>query len=139
MKKIIDVVAGIIEHDGKIVLACRPDTGDQAGYWEFPGGKVEANESQSAALVRELQEELGITARPQAWVATQHWEVSGRIIALHAWHVPHFTGTPVALCHTALVWCSLSEAQDYADKGLLAPADIPLLAAFNAVKTGQVS
>lgn len=133
MKNITDVVAAIIEHNGKILLACRPDSGDQAGYWEFPGGKVEADESQPAALVRELQEELGINARPAAYIATQQWEVSGRTIALHAWHVPHFTGTPQALCHTDLVWCSLSEAQAYADKGLLAPADIPLLAAFSAL------
>lgn len=134
MKKVIDVVAAIIEHNGKILLACRPDSGDQAGYWEFPGGKVEANESQPAALVRELQEELGINACPAAYVATQQWEVSGRTIALHAWHVTHFTGTPVPLCHSALAWCSLTEAGDYADKGLLAPADIPLLAAFRALR-----
>ena len=58
--KMIEVVAAIIERDGKILLAQRPTHSDQAGLWEFAGGKVEPDESQRQALVRELREELGI-------------------------------------------------------------------------------
>jgi len=58
--KMIEVVAAIIERDGKILLAQRPAQSDQAGLWEFAGGKVELDESQQQALVRELNEELGI-------------------------------------------------------------------------------
>jgi len=56
--KEIDVVAAILERNGKILLAQRPPHGDQPGLWEFPGGKMEAGESQPQALIRELREEL---------------------------------------------------------------------------------
>lgn len=63
--KMVEVVAAIIERDGKILLAQRPAHSDQAGLWEFAGGKVEPDESQRQALVRELREEL---ASKQLWV-----------------------------------------------------------------------
>lgn len=90
--KMIEVVAAIIERDGKILLAQRPAHSDQAGLWEFAGGKVEPDESQRQALVRELREELGIEAAVSEYVASHQREVSGRIIHLHAWHVPDFHG-----------------------------------------------
>lgn len=129
MLKIIDVVAAIIERDGKILLAQRPEQGDQAGLWEFAGGKVEPGETQQQALVRELREELGIEATPGGYVASHQREVSGRIINLHAWHVPAFTGTLTRHHHTALVWCSPDDALNWP----LAPADIPLLEAFKVL------
>lgn len=64
--KMIEVVAAIIERDGKILLAQRPAQSDQAGLWEFAGGKVEPDESQRQALVRELREE---PASKQLWVS----------------------------------------------------------------------
>ncbi|WP_368541187.1 pyrimidine (deoxy)nucleoside triphosphate diphosphatase [Enterobacter soli] len=126
MLKTIDVVAAIIERDGKILLAQRPPHADQPGMWEFAGGKVEAEETQPEALVRELREELGIHARPGRYVASHQREVSGRAIHLHAWHVPEFSGELTAYCHSALAWCTPQEALTYS----LAPADIPLLEAF---------
>ncbi|WP_052281701.1 pyrimidine (deoxy)nucleoside triphosphate diphosphatase [Kluyvera genomosp. 1] len=126
MLKTIDVVAAIIEQNGKILLAQRPLHADQAGLWEFAGGKVEAGESQREALIRELQEELAIHAYPARYIASHQREVSGRIIHLHAWHVPRFDGEMIAREHSALVWCTPQEALDYA----LAPADVPLLKAF---------
>ncbi|WP_162838551.1 pyrimidine (deoxy)nucleoside triphosphate diphosphatase [Trabulsiella odontotermitis] len=126
MLKTIDVVAAIIERDGKILLAQRPPHTDQPGLWEFAGGKVEAGETQPEALIRELREELGIEAQPGAYVASHQREVSGRCIHLHAWHVPSFNGELTAHDHSQLVWCSPQEAFDYP----LAPADVPLLEAF---------
>ncbi|MCT4704124.1 pyrimidine (deoxy)nucleoside triphosphate diphosphatase [Enterobacteriaceae bacterium H20N1] len=126
MRKSLNVVAAIIERDGKILLAQRPETGDQPGLWEFPGGKVEAGESQPAALVRELREELGIEAEVGNYVASHKREVCGRIIHLHAWRVPAFRGEMTAYCHSGRVWCYPAEAFAWA----LAPADIPLLEAF---------
>ncbi|MGQ7145867.1 CTP pyrophosphohydrolase, partial [Escherichia sp. SS-MK2] len=108
--KMIEVVAAIIERDGKILLAQRPAQSDQAGLWEFAGGKVEPDESQRQALVRELREELGIEATVGEYVTSHQREVSGRIIHLHAWHVPDFHGTLQAYEHQALVWCSPEEA-----------------------------
>ena len=126
MLKTVDVVAAIIEKDNKILLAQRPAHADQPGMWEFAGGKVEAGETQSEALVRELHEELGIHAQPGEYVASHQREVSQRLINLHAWHVPAFSGALTAHYHSALVWCTPQEALTYA----LAPADIPLLNAF---------
>ena len=131
--KTIDVVAAIIEREGKILLAQRPAGGDQPGLWEFPGGKVERGESQPQALARELMEELGITAQVGAYVASHQREVAGRLIHLHAWHVPAFSGELAALCHSTLAWCEPAEARAYD----LAPADIPLLAAFMSARDAR--
>ncbi|WP_342320958.1 pyrimidine (deoxy)nucleoside triphosphate diphosphatase [Kosakonia sp. BYX6] len=131
--KTIDVVAAIIEREGNILLAQRPPHADQPGLWEFAGGKVEAGETQPQALVRELQEELGIEVVPARYVASHQREVSGRIIHLHAWHVQTFHGEPTRHYHSALVWCSPADALSYA----LAPADIPLLKAFMASRAAR--
>lgn len=127
MLKTIDVVAAIIVMDGKILLARRSARSDQPGLWEFPGGKVEPGETQPQALRRELAEELGISASPSEWIASHRQAVSGRIIHLHAWCVPQFSGSlQQTASHSALVWCTPEQARDYP----LAPADIPLLEAF---------
>ncbi|MRS13459.1 pyrimidine (deoxy)nucleoside triphosphate diphosphatase [Enterobacteriaceae bacterium RIT691] len=133
MLKTIDVVAAILEKEALILLAQRPQSGDQPGLWEFPGGKVEAGETQPDALVRELREELGIEALPGAYVASHQREVSGRRIHLHAWHVPRFTGELTAHEHSQLVWVTPEEAFGYD----LAPADIPLLEAFIALRAAR--
>ena len=58
----VDVAVGVlIDADGRFLLTSRPEGKVYAGYWEFPGGKLEAGESVEQALRRELQEELGIT------------------------------------------------------------------------------
>lgn len=124
--KTIDVVAAILEREGLILLAQRPDSGDQPGLWEFPGGKVEPGESEPEALRRELQEELNIDVEPQRYLASHEQAIGERIIRLHAWYVPAFTGELRALHHTALVWCSPQAAFNYS----LAPVDVPLLATF---------
>ncbi|SAF01886.1 pyrimidine (deoxy)nucleoside triphosphate diphosphatase [Enterobacter hormaechei] len=126
MLKTLDVVAAILEKEGKILLAQRPEHADQPGMWEFAGGKVEAGETQQEALLRELREELGIEAVPARYVASHQREVSQRLIHLHAWHVPEFSGELKAHYHSALVWCTPEDAFTYD----LAPADIPLLEAF---------
>lgn len=133
MLKTIDVVAAIIEQNGKILLAQRPAHADQAGMWELAGGKVEQGESQPQALIRELREELGIIAQPTRYIASHQREVSGRIIHLHAWHVPVYEGEIVAHEHSALAWCLPDEALDYE----LAPADVPLLEAFITLRDAR--
>lgn len=122
----IDVVAGIIERNGKILLAQRDLHRDQAGLWEFPGGKVEAGESQPQALIRELAEELNIDAVITQYIATNQWDSPKGIIRLHAWHIESFYGEPVLHCHSAFVWLMPEDVHNYP----LAPADTPLLEAF---------
>jgi (d)CTP diphosphatase len=133
MLKTVDVVAAIIEKDNKILLAQRPAHADQPGMWEFAGGKVEAGETQPEALVRELHEELGIHAQPGEYVASHQREVSQRLINLHAWHVPAFSGALTAHYHSALVWCTPEDAFCFN----LAPADIPLLEAFIVLRDAR--
>ena len=61
-RKIIDVAVGVLlRADGRFLMTTRPEGKVYAGYWEFPGGKIEAGETLEAALRRELQEEIGIT------------------------------------------------------------------------------
>lgn len=124
----IEVVAAIIVNNGKLLLAQRPPQGDQAGLWEFPGGKIESGETQQQALCRELNEELGIDIHPESYITSHSHPVNGRVINLHGWFVPTFIGTPDNRHHTALVWVTPQEACQYP----MAPADIPLLNAFMA-------
>lgn len=92
VRRRIDVVAAIIQQpDGRFLLAQRPPGKVYAGYWEFPGGKVEAGESPHAALERELHEELGIsvsTAYP--WIIRDfdysHADVRLHFFRVRAWH-----------------------------------------------------
>ena len=60
MKMILVSAVALIDRDGRVLLAQRPEGKSMAGLWEFPGGKVENGESPEAALVRELDEELGV-------------------------------------------------------------------------------
>ena len=126
--KTIDVVAALIEREGKLLLARRDASGDQAGLWEFPGGKVEAGESQPAALVRELQEELGIKATVDEFIATRELQQPARLIRLHGWRVSGFTGTITLQCHSEIRWVAPDDVLSFD----LAPADIPLIEAYLA-------
>lgn len=65
----IEVVAAVIRRNGRVLLASRPVDKPPAG-WEFPGGKVEPGETLDAALVRELEEELGVPAIPEGELET---------------------------------------------------------------------
>lgn len=60
MKTVLVSAVALIDRDGRVLLAQRPEGKSMAGLWEFPGGKVEGGETPEAALVRELYEELGI-------------------------------------------------------------------------------
>jgi len=102
LHKPLEVVAALILQDGKILLAQRSSQGDQAGLWEFPGGKVDAGETQPQALKRELAEELAIDATIGAYIASESHLVGERLINLHAWLVTEFSGQPVTLCHQQL-------------------------------------
>lgn len=79
-----EVAAGILlRGDGEMLLSSRPEGKPYAGYWEFPGGKIEAGETVEQALRRELQEELGITITAvQPWKVTEH-DYPHALVRLH--------------------------------------------------------
>lgn len=107
----VDVVAGVIWRDGRFIATQRV-RGRHAGFWEFPGGKVDAGESNPGALARELYEELGIIPEElRHWRTVQHTD-GDRRIRLHVYHVTRFSGEPQALEQQALRWVNALEACD---------------------------
>jgi 8-oxo-dGTP diphosphatase len=99
------VVAGLIWRQGRLLI-CRRSLHDAfPGKWEFPGGKVEAGEEPRAALMRELDEELGISARIGGEAATiEHQYPGRRPVRLLFFHVCEFTGTPVNRVFEEIRW-----------------------------------
>lgn len=83
-RAVVDVAVGVLlQADGHFLLTSRPEGKVYAGYWEFPGGKLEAGESVEQALRRELQEELGITiGTAQLW-QTQMVDYPHALVRLH--------------------------------------------------------
>ena len=98
------VVAIVLRADGRFLLATRPPGKPYAGYWEFPGGKVEAGETIEQALRRELHEELGMDAqRIQTWQVTEHDYLHARV-RLHWCLVEHWQGALQAREGQELSW-----------------------------------
>lgn len=92
-RRVTEVAVGILlREDGAFLLTSRPEGKPYAGYWEFPGGKLEAGETVEQALLRELQEELGITiAAPSLW-KTQVVDYPHALVRLHFCKVSAWTG-----------------------------------------------
>ena len=65
IKLVLVAACALVDADGRVLIAQRPEGKAMAGLWEFPGGKVEAGELPEQSLIRELQEELGITVKPE--------------------------------------------------------------------------
>ncbi|WP_353236691.1 NUDIX domain-containing protein [Limnohabitans sp.] len=83
-RSVVDVAVGVLLHaDGHFLLTSRPEGKVYAGYWEFPGGKLESGESVEQALRRELQEELGIIIGPAQIWKTQMVDYPHALVRLH--------------------------------------------------------
>lgn len=106
---LIRAVVGILKRDDKILVGQRPNGKPYSGYWEFPGGKIEPNESAQAALKRELHEELGIdliSATP--WFEHTH-SYPDKTVRLEMWLVEKFKGEPESKENQVLRWVTLPE------------------------------
>lgn len=122
---LIVVAAALIDGEGRTLVQQRPAGKAMAGLWEFPGGKVEPGESPEAALIRELEEELGLSVEPQdispAGFASE--PLGDRHLLLMLYECRRWEGAPVALEASGLKWASVSEL-----RGLpMPPADAPLV------------
>ena len=128
-QKILLVVAcALIDADRRVLIAQRPENKTFAGLWEFPGGKIEAGESPEAALIRELEEELGISTK-QACLAplsfvSHSYENFHLLMPLYVCR--KWQGQPHAKEHQALKWVRPQALRDYP----MPPADEPLIASL---------
>ena len=107
----IDVVAAVVVDDGRFLAVRRPEGKPQAGYWEFPGGKVEPDESLEGALRRELREELGVAPEgmtPWRQVSHDYEHISVR---LHFFTVADLKGDPEPREGHVVRWFAPDEAQ----------------------------
>ena len=121
----------LIDADGRVLLAQRPEGKSLAGLWEFPGGKVETGETPEAALIRELKEELGIDTwhsclAPLAF-ASHSYAAFHLLMPLYACRI--WQGTPTGREGQRLDWASAASLDSYP----MPPADIPLLPALRAL------
>ena len=80
-------IACIVYQDGKILVARRNPTGDMGDRWEFPGGKQEAGETDEIAIIREMNEEFGVTASAGEKIASSEFEHRGKVSVLNAYLV----------------------------------------------------
>lgn len=106
----IHVAAGIVWQQGRFLAAKRPEGKVQAGYWEFPGGKIEQDESPEEALVREFMEEMNIT--PRVWTYWKHvrHEYCELTVNLHFYHITGYEGTVRPLEGHEVGWFTHDEA-----------------------------
>ena len=125
MKMVLVAAVALIDRDGRVLLAQRPEGKSMAGLWEFPGGKIEPGETPEAALVRELHEELGI----ETWnsclapltFASHSYEDFHLLMPLFACR--KWNGIPQANEGQTLKWAHPRDLRDYP----MPPADIPLI------------
>ncbi|MEQ8898540.1 MAG: 8-oxo-dGTP diphosphatase MutT [Roseovarius sp.] len=126
MKTILVSAVALIDTDGRVLLAQRPEGKSMAGLWEFPGGKIEPGETPEAALIRELHEELSIETWQSCLApltfASHTYEEFHLLMPLFACR--KWEGTPRGREGQTLKWARVNELRNYP----MPPADIPLIA-----------
>lgn len=124
-KMLLVVAVALVDADGRVLIAQRPQGKAMAGLWEFPGGKVEADERPEQALIRELREELGITVKEPCLApftfASHVYDDFHLLMPLFICR--RWEGTAQPLHHAALKWVRPREMADYP----MPAADLPLI------------
>ena len=125
------VAAALVDIDGRVLIQQRPEGKSLAGLWEFPGGKIEPDETPEDALIRELEEELGIVV-PHACFAPAVFAsapLGDRHLVLLLYITRKWVGVPRALEATALRWVRPAEMHSLP----MPPADRPLIGLLEAL------
>lgn len=110
MKRAITVVAGIVWQEDTYLAARRPDDAPFGGFWEFPGGKIEPDETSEQALVREFQEEMDITPTEYRFWQTVTHDYEELSVTLLFFHITRFEGTLHAKEGHAVRWVTPKNA-----------------------------
>src|SRR5438309_8048426 len=123
---VLVVAAALVDADGRVLLAQRPPGKSMAGLWEFPGGKVDADETPEAALIRELNEELGVNVAASCLApftfASHSYPDFHLLMPLYVCR--KWSGIPVAREGQLFAWVRAARLADYP----MPPADKPLIA-----------
>ena len=109
--KTLNVVAAIIKKDNKI-LATKRGYGEFINMWEFPGGKIEPNESKEQALIREIKEELDCTIKPVKFALDLEYQYPTFYLKMSCFEAIIKKGTPKLLEHNDARWLEKSELDD---------------------------
>lgn len=120
--KQIHVVAAIIKADNKI-FATQRGYGEFQGMWEFPGGKIEANESKETALIREIKEELDVDIQVEDWITRLEYDYPNFHLSMDCFFASIISGEMVLKEHMAAKWLGGDEL----DAVEWLPADIILI------------
>ena len=103
-KPVLEVVAGIVWRGGEYLAVRRPDGGPMAGWWEFPGGKVEPGETREQALVREFREELDVTPLEFEYWRDLRYEYDEFSVHLHFFHIRQYSGELKSVENQLMAW-----------------------------------
>ncbi|MBK1810156.1 (deoxy)nucleoside triphosphate pyrophosphohydrolase [Clostridium sp. YIM B02505] len=117
--KIIEVVAAVIKHDNKI-FTTRRGYGEFENMWEFPGGKIEAEETREDALIREIKEELELDITVSTYITTVEYDYTNFHLTMHCFLCEVCGGKLQLNAHNAVKWACLEEL----DNLHWVPADI---------------
>ena len=120
------VACALVDVDGRVLIAQRPQGKSLPGLWEFPGGKVEAGERPEEALIRELDEELGVQVSESClapFVFASHAYDSFHLL-MPLWLCRRWSGVVTNRHHAALAWVRPAKLAEYP----MPPADAPLVA-----------
>jgi 8-oxo-dGTP diphosphatase len=129
------VAAALYDCEGCVLIAERPPGKHLAGRWEFPGGKIDAGETEEAALKRELAEELGIAMRRARPLMRLAHDYDDRRIDISLWVVEEFSGAPSGLDGQELKWVS----PDKLHQEDMLKADVPFIAALQRLYNERLS
>lgn len=127
----VHVAAGVLWKDGRFLAVRRPEGKPLAGWWEFPGGKLEPGEAPDAALARELREELGVRALSTALFHVTTHQYPHAHVTLHFFHVDDWDGELHPHEGQAMQWCDAGDAVTLP----FLPADVDVLALIRADET----